>query len=173
MNKRVQLFFSWWLCVIAAWIYLLCAGDVSGIGPVLSFLSHQDLAQQQSYPDKVYKKGCERSRKLPERVFTCTLSSEYLIRERSMTSLSQAVYMAGILQANEFSLYFSVRMPTGNSLLILALAQALLLPLLPCLCSHTLFPTFSSIFWPEFDLEQITGSLAQPLLYQIQPLTLG
>lgn len=67
MNKRVQLFFSWWLCVIAAWIYLLCAGNVPGIGPVLRFLSHQDLAQQQPHPDKVYEKGCERSKILPER----------------------------------------------------------------------------------------------------------
>lgn len=153
MNKRVQLFFSWWLCVIAAWIYLLCAGNVSGIGPVLPFLSHQDLAQQQSHPDKVYEKGCERSRKLPERDVNCTLSSKYLIRERPMTSLSQAIYIAGIYQAIEFSLYFTVRLLTGNSLLILALAQAMLLPLLPCFCSHTLFPTFSSVFWSEFDLE--------------------
>lgn len=51
MNKRVQLFFSWWLCVIAAQIYLLCTGNLSSVGPVLCLLSHQDLAQQQSYSD--------------------------------------------------------------------------------------------------------------------------
>lgn len=163
MNRRVQLFFSWWLCVIAAWIYLLCTGNVSGIGPVLSFLSHQDLAQQHSQSPwkRLWKiqKTCRESCHLYPLIKISHQGKVYDLSVRPTVWLEFSKLIVKLVKYVSlyklFRLYFSVKLLTGNSLLILALAQALLLPLLPCLCSHTLFPTFSSVFWSEFDLERL------------------